>query len=182
MPRIGLSLCLALAIVIAGVMRSALATWEEAPKFDFQLDDLKGQGDVQMEELAERPLVVHVWAPDCPMCQRNMPFFKSVVSKVDLEQVNVVACSMRDRTETSDYVKQHQLEFPVLFKGHSQDYISDSFTDDGWPTSFVFAPGGELIGTCDAEGAAYEKQMLELIARAVAKVKPKAPAKEVRRW
>ena len=180
--RVFLSLCVVLLLAGGSGAHIARASWEDEPKFDFQLDDLKRESDVQMKELSDKPLVVHMWAPDCPLCMRNMPFVKSTFGKVEKGAVNFVACSMGAKNATIAYVREHQLPFSVLYKGHSEDYISGTFTDDGWPTSYVFAPGGELIGTCDAQGAAYEKQMLELIGKAVAKVKPKAPAKKIRRW
>ena len=160
----------------------ASAGWEDEPEFDFQLDDLKRHGDVQMKELSDKPLVVHVWAPDCPMCMRNMPYVKGTFQKLSKDEINFVACSMGEQEATAAYARQHQLPFSVLYKGHSKDYISESFTSDGWPTSFVFAPGGELIGTCDAQGTEYEKKMLELIGEALKKVKPQDPPKQVKHW
>jgi peroxiredoxin len=172
----------------AGSTHRAIAGWGEEPqaqqaaKFDFQLDDLVRRSDVQMKELSAKPLVVHMWAPDCPMCQRNMPFVKGTFQKIDTDDVNFVACSMGGQNETAAYVREHKLPFKVLYKGHDKDYISESFTSDGWPTSFVFAPGGELIGSCDAQGVEYEKKMLELVAEAVKKIKAHEPPKPVKHW
>lgn len=184
--RLLLVLCAALLLLGAGSMRTALAGWGDEPqaqsKFDFQLDDLTRSSDVRMKELSAKPLVVHVWAPDCPMCKLNMPYVKGTFQKIDRDDVNFVACSMGERGETAAYVREHKLPFDVLYKGHSKDYISDSFTSDGWPTSFVFAPGGELVGSCDAQGADYEKKMLELVDEAVKRVKPKDPPKKVKHW
>ncbi len=149
-------------------------TWAAAPKaeFDFRLDLMATRQEVTMAELAGKPLVVMLWAPDCPHCRLNMPYAVTLYKKLDTASVGFVACSMADRQATAAYVAEWKLPFPVTYKAHLADYITDGFTANGWPVTFVFNGEGGLVGSCDDRGQPYVEKVLALVGKAESAVEP----------
>lgn len=153
-----------LALLLLGAMLlSSSFVWA---KYGFSLPRIGSEETLDEAELAaEKPLVVHVWAPDCAHCQRQMPYFAGFYKKVDLEAVNVVTvavdCSERDAQR---YVDSKKLDFPVLLAKGGK--IGDSYYKQGWPTTFVFAPGGKYVGFCDTAGPSYINELLALVEKA----------------
>jgi hypothetical protein len=95
-----------------------------------------------------------------------MPYFVAFYRKVDLDKVNLVTCAMDSpRGVAEDYIRSKHLAFPVLYGTGGK--VSDAFTAKGWPTTFVFAPGGKLIGTCDTQSSGYVSEMLDLVDKAL---------------
>jgi thiol-disulfide isomerase/thioredoxin len=136
-------------------------------RYSFDLQELSTGQDLSMDLLTEgKPLIIHMWSPDCPHCQRHMPYLVGLYKKLDLDSVNFVTCAMgTDRRSASEYVRKKNLTFPVLY-GEGGD-ISDSFSANGWPTTFVFAPGGKLVGTCDTQSSSYINEVLDLVDEAL---------------
>ena len=111
------------------------------------------------------PSSIAVWGPDCPHCRVQMPYAAALYDRLDLAEVNYVTLSVSGtEDEISEYLDEHDLTFPVLW-GESGEY-GDGYEQEGWPTTFVFAPGGELTGWCDICGPAYLTEMMDLIAEA----------------
>ena len=50
---------------------------------------------MNLEELtADAPLVFHIFSPDCPHCQRHMPYVKNLYGKLDGKAVNFLMYSV----------------------------------------------------------------------------------------
>lgn len=136
------------------------------PSYDFSLTELAGGEALTLAALTDgRPLVVHVWGPDCPHCRVQMPYAAALYDRLDLDEVNYATLSISGtEDEIGEYLDEHELTFPVLW-GESGEY-GGGYEEQGWPTTFVFAPGGEMIGWCDICGPAYLTEMLDLVAEA----------------
>lgn len=134
--------------------------------YDFELTELASGERLTFADLTYGvPLVIHVWGPDCPHCRVHMPYAVALYEKLDLTEVNYLMLSITgDEDEINDYLEERDLELPVLW-GESGE-LGEGYEAEGWPTTFVFAPGGELVGWCDILGPAYVTQMLELIEQA----------------
>jgi len=145
------------------VRRPALAADDD---YSFDLIEVKSGEELTFEELSRtRPLVIHVWGPDCPHCRVHMPYVAALYEKLDLSEVNFLTLSVTgDEEQIEDYLEERELDFPVLW-GASGEY-SDAWEAEGWPTTYVFAPGGEFVGWCDILGPAYVTEMQELIEQA----------------
>jgi thiol-disulfide isomerase/thioredoxin len=153
---------LVLSVVCAALLSSSFA-WS---KYGFVLPQVGTDDELDEAQLtADKPLVVHVWSPECPHCQRQMPYFAGFYKKVDLDSVNVVSIAVDcNEREAQAYVDKKNLAFPVLLaKGGS---MGDDYYKKGWPTTFVFAPGGKYVGYCDTSGPSYINEMLALIEKA----------------
>jgi thiol-disulfide isomerase/thioredoxin len=156
-----------IAVVAALALWMSYGTASAAATYDFNLEELTTGEKLDFELLTTgKPLIFHVWSPECPHCQRHMPYLVAFYKKLDLGEVNFVSCSMGDsKTDAVNYAKQKKLEFPVLYGASGK--ISSTFSDKGWPTSFVFAPGGKLVGWCDTQSPSYVSEMLDLVDKAM---------------
>jgi thiol-disulfide isomerase/thioredoxin len=165
--KAGLTGVAALALVLAVLQPAAAPAAAAQPRYDFKLEELTTGDTLSMALLVEdKPLVVHVWAPDCPHCQRHMPYLVAFYKKLDLDTVNFVTCSMSDsRKDAEEYIDSKRLAFPVMYCEGGK--ISDSFSSNGWPTTFVFAPGGKYVGMCDTQSSSYVSEMLDLVDKAL---------------
>lgn len=145
---------------------TALADTKKLGRYEFILKEIATDQELDNEVLTNgKPLVIHIWAPDCPHCKRHMPYVAALYKKIDVEVVNFVSCSMSNsKSETEKFIHDKKLEFPVLLE--SSGKIGDGFSEEGWPTTFVFAPGGEFVGWCDTNGPAYLTEVLELVEQA----------------
>jgi hypothetical protein len=95
-----------------------------------------------------------------------MPYFAGLTKKLDLETTNVYTCSMGDSEQDAvEYLDNKGLDFPV-FHGNG-GYMSGGLTSNGWPTTFVFAPGGRFVGWCDTQGPSYITEVLDLLDKAL---------------
>jgi thiol-disulfide isomerase/thioredoxin len=153
-------------LVLMHLLHNTSSSLANEDDYHFSLTDLASGEIVTLEDLTiDLPLVVHVWGPDCPYCRTHMPYADALYKKLDPAEVSFVAFSITgEKDEITDYLDEHELEFRVLVLENGE--YGPSYEEQGWPTTFVFAPGGEFVGWCDTVGPAYITQMLELIAEA----------------
>lgn len=152
-----------LALISVAVLQPAQAAEDD---FDFELTELVSDEVLTFEELSLiLPLVVHVWAPDCPHCKVHMPYAAALYEKLDLSEVNYITLAVSgSEEEVEDYLEERELDFPVLWWASGE--YTERWEELGWPTTYVFAPGGVYVGWCDILGPAYITEMQELIERA----------------
>jgi len=138
-----------------------------ADKYDFKLEEIRSGERLELADLTtDKALIFHIWSPECPHCQRHMPYVAGLHKKVDQETTNFYTCSMSENKQDAvDYLDGKGLDYPVFY-GES-GYLSGGLTSNGWPTTFVFAPGGKFIGWCDTQGPAYVTEVLELVDKAL---------------
>jgi thiol-disulfide isomerase/thioredoxin len=138
----------------------------QAEPLSFKLPEIVSGKTFTQAQLSDGiPLVVHVWAPDCPHCIRHMPYTLALYKKLDLDAVNFVTISMsKEKQPVLDFIKEKDLPFPVLYEGSGE--LGPKYGDDGWPTTYVFAAGGKLVGICDTQGPSYITEVQDLVKRA----------------
>lgn len=134
--------------------------------YSFKAREIESGKMLELQELtADKPLVLHVWAPDCPHCQRHMPFLNSLYKKLDLEKVNFVTYSVTGRThEALDFLRKRNLEFPTVCLTNGS--FSKDLKDGGWPNTLVLGMDGKLVGSCDINGPSYVETVQELVEKA----------------
>lgn len=159
--------CAGLAVLAAGLVLALHAGAASSAGYSFKLREIRTDEQYTLDKLTEgKALIFHVWSPECPHCQRHMPYVAALSKKIDPEKVNFYMCSMvGDSSEAVDYLNGKKLELPC-FCGPC-GILSDAFTNNGWPTTFVFAPGGKFIGWCDTQSPAYVNEMLDLVDKAL---------------
>ncbi len=137
-------------------------------KYAFRLTEASSDTTLDLTELTEeKPLIFLVWSPECPHCQRHMPYVAALYKKLDLEEVNFVTCAVDAPVrEALEYLESKNLSFPVLDGNKGE--LGSGFTSQGWPTTFVFAPGGRFVGWCDTSGPNYVTEVLDMLDHAKA--------------
>ena len=62
-------LCAAILLVPGFAPASAAAS-----RYDFRAEEITTGETLSMSQLEDKPLIVHIWSPECPHCQRHMPY------------------------------------------------------------------------------------------------------------
>ncbi|MCB1219943.1 MAG: TlpA family protein disulfide reductase [Planctomycetales bacterium] len=134
--------------------------------YTFKAREIESGKMLEFSELtADKPLVLHVWAPDCPHCQRHMPYLSSLYKKLDHEKVNFVTYSVTGKTnDAQSFLKKRNLEFPTICLSNGS--FSKDLKDGGWPNTMVFGVDGKLVGSCDINGPSYVETMEKLVEKA----------------
>lgn len=147
----------------AAVAAAAAADNAADADYSFELRELFSDEDVSFADLVkDKPLVVHVWAPDCPHCLRQMPYAAALYRKLDLAAVSYVTLSITgDKPDILAYLEETELTFPTLWGEDGEP--GAGYFEAGWPMTYVFAPGGAYYGQCDILGPAYLTEMRDLI-------------------
>lgn len=132
-------------------------------KYAFDLTELGSDAKVDKAALTEdKPLVLFVWAPDCPACLRHMPYAVALYRKLDLEQENFTSIAMSDdERDVTSVIEEKHLNFPVL--SSESGSIGNGFEYDGWPTTYVFRKGGKLEGMIESSGNDYIDDVLDAL-------------------
>lgn len=157
-----LRICL---IVLALTALAAAArppkTWSDG--YDFAAVELRSEQETSRATLTQgKALVLLAWSPDCPHCLTHMPYAAALVKKLDADQARfVTACLGGDADDALKYLKRKELDWPVLDGTHGE--FAEGYYDAGWPVTYVFAPGGELAGTCETQGPSYIDEVLDLV-------------------
>lgn len=158
---IALALCLAVTVGLhrptaeASANRTSVSRPSAHDKYAFHLNAMVTDAELDKPSLtADRPLVLLVWAPDCPACLRHLPYAQALYRKLDLEQVNFVSLAIsNDQEDVQTVMDEKGLDFPVMWSGSGK--IGDGFEYDGWPTTYVFCQGGKLERMIESSGSAY---------------------------
>ena len=113
----------------------------------FQPDftDTNGNG-LYMEDLQSKWLVMNYWATWCGPCIAEIPELNELAKK-ESERLNLVGINYDQPIgeEASRQVSKMKIDFPVLSGDPTEAFqISVPLV---LPTTFIFAPGGELIAT-----------------------------------
>lgn len=165
-----LALALCLGAVAQPGGRAALASETHSStrdKYAFHLSAMVTNAELDKPALTlDRPLVLFVWAPDCPACLRHLPYAQALFKNLDLEKVNFMSLAISDsQDDVKEVMDDKGLDFPVLWSGSGT--IGDGFEYDGWPTTYIFKQGGKLQEMVESTGSAYMKDVEDAVAAAL---------------
>lgn len=135
-------------------------------QFNFSLEEITQGGTLTFDELTQgKALVAPVWKRDCPMCKLQMPYVAGLYKALgegiqfngqtyNLENVNFMSiCVATTRQNALSFVEEKGLEFPVLLEETGS--LGGGYDGQGFPTTYVFAPGGNYIGWSDTAAPSY---------------------------
>lgn len=125
------------------VLLLAVAMLSSCTKPDFY--DIEGNG-ISLAELKEKPLIVNYWATWCAPCIKEIPELNELAhSRAD--ELNLLGVNF-DQPAPDEQIQQARkmkIEFPV-FASDPAALLGVS-VPEVLPTTYIFAPGGELIAT-----------------------------------
>jgi peroxiredoxin len=75
--------------------------------------DLNGK-EVKVEYPSSQKTVLFWFSASCPSCESNLEFWKEAYRKHSSTKQRFFAVTSGEKEETEEFVKKHQLEFPVL--------------------------------------------------------------------
>jgi peroxiredoxin len=121
---------------------AALAVGAKAPEFELKAMD--GKRFVLSEELARGPVVLVFFKVTCPTCQYALPFVERLYQAYGRKNVTLVGVSQNDPKDTSTFMKQFGVSFPVLLDETEKYPVSNAYGLTNVPTIFWIAQDGEI--------------------------------------
>jgi thiol-disulfide isomerase/thioredoxin len=112
-----------------------------APQFDLPL--LQGQGEVQLNKLAGRPIVINLWASYCDVCREESPAIAEV-SRVVGEKVRFLGVdSLDERRSALRFAEHYKLGFVTAYD--PSGIVATKYRAPGLPVTFFIARTGTRI-------------------------------------
>lgn len=149
---------------------SALAIGKKAP--EFSLRSLDGRNFSLTEELGRGPVVLAFFKVSCPTCQYALPFLERLHKAYRNKGVAMVGVSQNDVKETTNFIKEFGITFPVLLDEIGRYPVSNSYGLTNVPTIFWIAQDGEI----EVSSVGWVKADFEQINRKLAEAGKAAPA------
>lgn len=155
------ALALAVWLVVPPLLTPAEASAVRPPRLE--LERLTG-GVVDLEALAEGPLILNTWATWCLPCRREIPQLARAAAENPGATFLLV-----NQGEDPDAIRKFLADYPavnlddVLLDGGME--VAEHLGGVGLPTTYFFAAGGEHVATHVGEisGAALEQMVRRLV-------------------
>ena len=127
-------LLLAIAALLIHLWQTRGTATGEAPELSGRLLD---GSEYTLEQTADSPRLVHFWATWCPVCRLEMETINELSKS---SSVITVALKSGDNRDIADYLKQNDLQFPVISDPLGQ--LADRWGVQGVPSSFILDEEG----------------------------------------
>jgi peroxiredoxin len=128
--------------LFGGQTMAALTEGIKAP--DFTLASIDGKKISLSEELTHGPVVLAFFKVSCPTCQYALPFLERLYQAYGWNGVKLFGVSQNDARETSAFMKQFGITFPVLLDELKSYPVSNAYGLTNVPTLFWVAGDGEI--------------------------------------
>ena len=128
--------------LFGGQTMAALTEGIKAP--DFTLASIDGKKISLSEELTHGPVVLAFFKVSCPTCQYALPFLERLYRAYGRNGVKLFGVSQNDARETSAFMKQFGITFPVLLDELKSYPVSNAYGLTNVPTLFWVAGDGEI--------------------------------------
>lgn len=149
---------------------TALATGAKAPEFDLKTMD--GKPFLLGDELDHGPVVLAFFKASCPTCQYAFPFLERLYKAYGNKGVTLVGISQNDAKETTAFVREFGVTFPILLDDAQKYPVSNAYGLTNVPTLFWIAQDGEI----EVSSVGWVKADFEQINRKMAETGKAAPA------
>jgi peroxiredoxin len=142
---------------------AALTVGASAPNFELRTMD--GRRFILRDELARGPIILAFFKVSCPTCQYTFPFLQRLEQAYGHNGVRIVGVSQNDPRDTSAFVKEFGVTFPVLLDDTGKYPVSNAYGLTNVPTIFWIAQDGEIevssVGWVKADFATLNRKMAE---------------------
>jgi len=100
----------------------------------------------------------------CPVCQYAFPFLDRIYKNYGGQKVAFVGISQNDKKDTTNFMRQFGVTFPVLLDDTKRFPVSNAYGLTTVPSIFLIAPDGEI----QVSSVGWSRQDIEKIARRAA--------------
>jgi peroxiredoxin len=150
--------------IFGGNNMAALTAGTSAP--DFKLQTMDGKQFSLSEALTRGPVVAAFFKVSCPVCQYTFPFLERIYKAHGEKNVTIVGVSQNDGKDTSAFIKEFGLTFPVLLDDTKTYPASNTYGLTNVPTIFWIAQDGEI----ELSSVGWDRKEIEEINRKAAEV------------
>jgi cytochrome c biogenesis protein CcmG/thiol:disulfide interchange protein DsbE len=135
------------------------------PAPTFTMKTVNGKGDVNMEKLKGKVILVDFWATWCEPCKKSFPKLQELNTKYKPNLV-VIGISQDDENQgLQDFAKTFGAEFPIGWDDAKN--IAKKYNPKSMPSSFIVDQSGVVrfahVGWHDGEMEEVEKELKSLM-------------------
>src|SRR4051812_45217936 len=120
----------------------ALDVGKNAP--DFTLSAMDGKQFSLRDALTRGPVVAAFFKISCPVCQYALPFLERIFKAYGTKNVTIVGISQNDAKDTSLFIKEYGVTFPVLLDDTDSYPVSNAYGLTNVPTTFWIDSDGTI--------------------------------------
>ena len=158
------TIALALALVAVPVLAKTTKQAPVAPAFT--LPGMKG--DVALESLRGKTVLVDFWASWCGPCRQSFPWMNDLEKRYGDKGLAIVAVNLdKDREFANSFLAEVPAEFTVVFDPSGK--TAESYKVKAMPTTFLISPDGKLLATHTGFDAKHAPEFEAQIAEALPK-------------
>ncbi|HEY1271273.1 MAG TPA: TlpA disulfide reductase family protein [Terriglobales bacterium] len=140
----------------------ALTSGATAPRFT--LSAMDGETFSLAAALTKGPVVLAFFKISCPICQYALPFVERIRQATSGKGLTIAGVSQNSRKDTSLFIKEYMLTFPVLLDDNRSYPVSNAYGLTNVPTLFWISREGEI----EISSVGWVKQEVEDINRMAA--------------
>ena len=121
---------------------AALTAGTRAP--EIALPILNG-GKFSLQDALQRgPVVAAFFKVSCPVCQYAFPFLERLHKAYDNKKLTIVGISQDNSRDTSAFLKEYGVSFPVLLDDPEAYAVSNAYGLTNVPSMFLIEQDGEI--------------------------------------
>jgi len=111
---------------------------------NFTLKDINGK-EVDLSSFKGNVIVLDFWATWCPPCRKEIPGYIELYNNYKSQGFVVVGVSMDESlADLKKFVKQYNINYPILI-GYDREDLRRAFAPiPGYPTSFIIGRDGKI--------------------------------------
>jgi len=145
---------------------AALPAGTQAPEFSLPtVSNQKDGGKFSLQSaLQQGPVLAAFFKISCPVCQYTFPFLERIHQAHGDKKITVVGISQNDQRDTSAFLKEYGVTFPILLDDPNGYAVSNAYGLTNVPTLFLIGQDGKI----EVSSVGWVKQEIEDINRKLA--------------
>jgi len=121
---------------------AALTAGTSAPGISLPI--LNGGNFSLQDALKRGPVLAAFFKVSCPVCQYTFPYLQRLHKAYGDRKITIIGVSQNDRQETSAFVKEFGVTFPVVLDDPKAYEVSNAYGLTNVPTMFLIDQDGEI--------------------------------------